>query len=84
MSEQRVRWWFFLGVNPRPSILLHACLVSDKLLAQLIDKESLAFQQEKKPTLKFSLNYLVKWLFSKMEVMFSKSERFQMIGRRFL
>lgn len=47
MSEQRVRWWFFLGVNPRPSILLHACLVSDKLLAQLIDKESLAFQQEK-------------------------------------
>lgn len=83
MSEQRVRWWFFLGVNPRPSILLHACLVSDKLLAQLIDKESLAFQLEKKP-LKFSLNYLVKWLFSKMEVMFSKSERFQMIGRRFL
>lgn len=48
MSEQRVRWWFFRGVNPRPSILLHACLVSDKLLAQLIDKESLAFQQEKK------------------------------------
>lgn len=47
MSEQRVRWWFFPGVNPRPSILLHACLVSDKLLAQLIDKESLAFQQEK-------------------------------------
>lgn len=47
MSEQRVRWRFFLGVNPRPSILLHACLVSDKLLAQLIDKESLAFQQEK-------------------------------------
>lgn len=47
MSEQRVRWCFFLGVNPRPSILLHACLVSDKLLAQLIDKESLAFQQEK-------------------------------------
>lgn len=47
MSEQRVRWWFFRGVNPRPSILLHACLVSDKLLAQLIDKESLAFQQEK-------------------------------------
>lgn len=48
MSEQRVRWRFFPGVNPRPSILLHACLVSDKLLAQLIDKESLAFQQEKK------------------------------------
>lgn len=47
MSEQRVRWQFFPGVNPRPSILLHACLVSDKLLAQLIDKESLAFQQEK-------------------------------------
>lgn len=47
MSEQRVRWRFFPGVNPRPSILLHACLVSDKLLAQLIDKESLAFQQEK-------------------------------------
>lgn len=48
VSEQRVRWRFFRGVNPRPSILLHACLVSDKLLAQLIDKESLAFQQEKK------------------------------------
>lgn len=47
MSEQRVRWRFFPGVNPRPSILLHVCLVSDKLLAQLIDKESLAFQQEK-------------------------------------
>lgn len=47
MSEQRVRWRFFPGVNPRPSILLHACLVSDKLLAQLIDEESLAFQQEK-------------------------------------